>query len=127
MNSNEENKLESKESHDHSAHSHPHDHHCHRRRFLKIPFIIAAIVLIKSGLVMLLWNSLIPDLFSGPEVTYGQAIGLVVLAKLLIGFGGHRFMGGRFGGPPFGPGRWAALSPEEREKLRESIRHRCSR
>ncbi len=36
---------------------------------------------------MLLWNALIPDLFQGPSLTYVQAIGLLVLAHLLLRHG----------------------------------------
>ena len=89
----------------------------------KVPFIFAAIVLIKSGLVLLLWNALIPGVFSGPALNYLQAVELTVLAKLLVGFGGFKHFGGWHGG--WGSKRWAALSSEEREKLREEIRNRC--
>lgn len=42
-------------------------------------------------LVQTLWNMLIPSLFSGPAVTYLQAVGLVILSKLLFGsFHPHR-------------------------------------
>jgi hypothetical protein len=94
-----------------------------RRGLWKIPFIIAAIVAIKSALVMVLWNALIPDLFHGPTLEYLQAVGLTVLAKLLTGFGG------RFGGgPPWRRGHhWAHLSPEQREKLRAHLREGCGR
>lgn len=88
----------------------------HRRRFWKFPLIVATVILIKAGIVLLLWNALIPDLFHGPVLTYLQALGLTVLAKLLFGFHGFR----HFGGPPW-KARWAGLSPEEREKLREDI------
>lgn len=106
---------------------HGHHHHRHGRRwFWKIPFIIAAIVALKGGLVFLLWNALVPDLFHGPVVTFGQAAGLVVLAKLL--FAGKHFggpFGGGFGGR-FGRGawkeRWMSMTPEEREKARDQIR-----
>jgi hypothetical protein len=105
-----------------------------RRHFWKFPVIFAGIVLIKGGAVMLLWNALIPDLFHGPIVNFGQAIGLVVLAKLLVGFkgmhhfGGHRGFGGRGGWGGRGGHRWANLSPEEREKIREHMRaHHCRR
>lgn len=93
-----------------------------RRRLWKIPFFIAAIILIKSAVVMVIWNALIPDLFHGPLLTYPQAIGLSILVKLLVGFGGHRHFG-RHGG--WHKGRWANLSPEEREKLKEEYRKRC--
>ena len=88
-----------------------------RRRFWKFPLIVATIILIKAGIVLLLWNALIPDLFHGPLLTYLQALGLTVLAKLLFGFHGSR----PFGGPPSWKARWAGFSPEEREKLRSDI------
>ena len=42
--------------------------------------------------VMWLWNWLVPELFSGPVVTYWQTLGLLVLSKILfsgIGSGHH--------------------------------------
>jgi hypothetical protein len=96
---------------------------CHRRCW-KFPFIILAVVLIKSGLVLLLWNALVPGTFGGPVLNYLQALELTVLATLLMGFGRPR---GPFGGP-FGGGRlrekWMHMSSEEREKLREEMRRR---
>jgi len=35
--------------------------------------------------VQLLWNALIPDLFGLKEITYWQAFGIVVLARLIFG------------------------------------------
>lgn len=35
-------------------------------------------------LIMLLWNALIPELFHGPELSYWQAAGLFILAKILL-------------------------------------------
>jgi hypothetical protein len=41
------------------------------------------------GLVIkLLWNALLPPLFDLPTITYWQAIGLFILAKIFFGFGG---------------------------------------
>jgi len=41
--------------------------------------------------VRALWNWLMPDIFGLPTITYWQAFGLVILAKLLLGVaGGHR-------------------------------------
>lgn len=97
--------------------------HGGRKRWIAIPFFIAGFILLKSAAVMLIWNALIPDLFHGPEITYLQALGLSVLAKLLVGFGGGRGPGGfgRHHGPPWmhGHGRFAGMSREDREKLRE--------
>jgi hypothetical protein len=93
----------------------------------KVPFIMLAIgliIIIKSAIVLLLWNALIPGLFHGPLLTYPQALGLTVLIKLLFGFPRFGPFSGRRWGSPW-KARWAALSPEEREKLREEIRRRC--
>ena len=84
----------------------------------------ALIIVIKSAIVMLLWNALIPNLFHGPPLTYAQALGLTVLVKLLFGFPRFGPFSGRHLGPPW-KARWAGLPPEEREKLREEIRRRC--
>jgi hypothetical protein len=91
-----------------------------RRRFWKFPVIVLAVILIKSGLVMVLWNALIPDLFHGPLLNYLQALEMTVLVKLLTGFGGRHW-----GGHHRHWKKWHSLSPEEREKLREEYRKRC--
>lgn len=119
---NEETKSEEQNLRGH--HDHGHRHHHYRRRRWKMPFIIVAAVLAKSALIFVLWNHLIPDIFQGPQISYVQAIGLMILAKLLIGFGGfggfrhHRHHGWRK--------HWLAnLSPEEREKFKERIFKNC--
>lgn len=101
------------------------------RKLLFVPMILA-FVAIKTALVMVLWNHLIPDLFQGPQLDFLHALGLVVLAKLLTGFG-------RGGPPGFGPfgghrghwrrhhffkERWSKMTPEQREKMRQAMRDR---
>lgn len=102
-----------------------HAGHCGRRRLWKIPFFIGIFVFLKSAVVMLLWNALVPDLFHGPFLTYPQALGLTVLVKLLVGFPGGRGFGPGHGWRHRMHKRWANLTPEEREKLREEMRKRC--
>ena len=48
---------------------------------------ITALALVLGLFVQLLWNWLMPELFGLAEVTYWQAVGLLVLAHLL--FKGH--------------------------------------
>ena len=70
--------------------------------------------------VMLLWNWLMPSLFAGmKEIGYWQALGILVLSKLL--FGGIRGRGyhGRWHHH-----RWANMTPEEREKFKAGM-HGC--
>ena len=70
-----------------------------------------------------LWNGLMPSLFGLRTITFWQAVGLVVLGRLL--FGGFR---PGFGGPPWRRhmmARWEQMTPEEREKFRAGMRGRC--
>jgi hypothetical protein len=58
--------------------------------------VIAVAVL--GCVVMSLWNWLLPPLFGWPALGYGQALGLFVLSRLLLGSWrggrGHGFGGG---------------------------------
>jgi len=87
------------------------------------PVVIALFALV-SLVVMLLWNSLVPELFHGPTLRYWQAVGLLLLSRLLVG--GLRGRGG------YGHGRrrlwrerWEQMTPEERAQLREKLLSRC--
>lgn len=59
--------------------------------------IVAATVLaIVFGLVIQwLWNELMPPIFGLPEVSYWQAVGLVVLAHILFGHHNHSHNGSK--------------------------------
>lgn len=74
-------------------------------------------------LVMLLWNWLVPNLFIGArEIGYLQALGILVLSKILFGgikCGGHGKRAKR-------QEAWEQLSPEEREQLKEQFKSRWS-
>lgn len=92
--------------------------------------ILAALIFVPlfgflfGWIVMLLWNALIPDLFHGPLISFWQAVGLIILSKLLFGkFGGHGYGCGRGGWRNRWKERmrdkWEHLSPEEKEKMRD--------
>jgi hypothetical protein len=88
-------------------------------------FICIAItgILVFGSIVMLLWNALMPVLFHLPVVTFWQALGLLVLTKIL-------FSGFRGGGPkPQWKNklkqRWMNMTPEEREKFKQDWATRC--
>lgn len=50
-------------------------------------FCVSAVVLLLGIGIRLLWNWLMPALFGLGEITFWQAIGICVLAKLIFGFG----------------------------------------
>ena len=65
----------------------------HRRKFFFIPLILAAIVLF-AYVTMLLWNTLLPEIFNLPVIGFWQAAGLLILARLFFGFGHSNKWGG---------------------------------
>jgi len=80
-----------------------------------------------GGAVLYLWNWLMPVVFGLHAITFWQALGLVALSWIL--FGGLRGFHG-------GPGRhmywrrrmmerWEQMTPEERDKFRQTMRGRC--
>jgi hypothetical protein len=70
-----------------------------------------------------LWNYLMPGLFGLHAITFWQAVGLMLLGRLL--FGGFRPGRGGFGWRGEMMRRWEQMTPEEREKFREGWRGRC--
>lgn len=53
--------------------------------------LIAALFAFVFGLfIMLLWNWLMPLLFNLPVINYWQAVGIIVLARLIFGGGHHK-------------------------------------
>ncbi|HVP54284.1 MAG TPA: hypothetical protein VMU45_04745 [Candidatus Eisenbacteria bacterium] len=88
---------------------------------------ILAVAALGGWIVQLLWNWLLPPLFGWRILTIWQALGLLVLCRILFGgWGGSgprsnvsRRMRDRM------DERWEKMSPEERERLRQGMRERC--
>jgi hypothetical protein len=94
-------------------------------RGVKILVMIAVVLGVVSFAVMSLWNWLVPPLFSGPMLSYWEALGLLVLARLL--FGGLRPHGRGGWGHSWhhSRARWEQMTPEERERFRSRFRGGC--
>ena len=91
--------------------------------FAAAPAAPALFIWIGGEVVMHLWNWLLPVLFGWPLITFWQALGLLVLCRIL--FGGHGGRGhDRFKWRRPSAERWGRMTPEEREKLRQSMRSR---
>ena len=54
-------------------------------KIVKICLFTLIALLVLGGLVMLLWNWLLPDLIGASEISLLQALGLLLLCKLLFG------------------------------------------
>ena len=85
-------------------------------------FILLAILFgaVLALVVMLLWNWLMPALFGLISISYLQALGLLILSKIL--FSGFGKRGGRYSHHPFWRKKflekWENLTEEEKEKLK---------
>ena len=78
---------------------------------------------IGGEVVRLLWNWLLPPLFGWRELSFWQALGILALCRILFGgFGLHR--GPRSHMRHRMEERCANMTPEEREKFRETMRAR---
>jgi hypothetical protein len=86
-----------------------------------IPLMIAAGAFVFGGAVMLLWNSVLTGIIHVGAISFWQALGLLVLSKILFGGGwGHK--GGHWGHRRH---HWMNMSEEERTKFREEWKQRC--
>ena len=95
------------------------------RRIVKGVLFVLLATAILGVIVLGLWNALIPELFNGPVLSFWQAVGLLLLAHILLrGWGPWRY------GHGWKHERWrrrfeeklAAMTPEERAKVREEWR-----
>src|SRR5256712_10638974 len=78
---------------------------------------------IGGEIVLHLWNWLLPPLFGWRQITFWQALGLLVLCRIL--FGGHGWHGsGRSSFRRRMQERCEQMTPEEREQFRQRIRER---
>jgi hypothetical protein len=94
-----------------------------RGKYVFIPFIAAAAALALGAVVMWLWNAVLPGVLGVTVLTYWQAVGLLILSKILFsGWHGHH---GRHHGHFHHKNRlftaewWMNLSEEERALITE--------
>jgi hypothetical protein len=102
-----------------------------KKWILLAPLALLAIALfcwLGGELVMHLWNWLTPSLFGWRQITFWQAFGLLALCRILFGGvsgrGFHRSGSRRLIKERMHE-RWEKMTPEEREKFRQSWRGRC--
>ena len=95
------------------------------RRVVMFVLIGAIAILVFGGIVMLLWNNILAQVTSVHTITFLQALGILVLSKIL--FGGFR---GAWGGRHYYwrqkmMNKWNNMTPEEREKFKQEWQRRC--
>lgn len=99
-------------------------------RGLKFSLFAALFVAVVAYVTMSLWNWLVPALFNGPFIGFWQALGLLLLTRILFGGWGR---GGRAGWARHRrqwkqkmESRLGHLTPEEREKFRQKMEGACA-
>jgi hypothetical protein len=85
---------------------------------------MAIFITIGGEVVMQLWNWLLPMLFGWRQITFWQALGLLALCRILFGGFGLRGGGPRSNVRRRMAERWEQMTPEDREKYRQSFRGR---
>ena|SRR5579872_7090918 len=93
------------------------------RKVAGIIFLAVLGIFAFGSIVMLLWNALMPVIFHLPLISFWQALGLLLLTKIL--FSGFR------GGSKMHMKRdnlrqaWMNMNPEQREKFKQEWGRRC--
>jgi hypothetical protein len=92
-----------------------------------IPLAILAIplfVFISGEIVLRLWNWLLPQIFGWRQITFWQAVGILMLCRILFGrFGRRGYYRSTFRRRME---RWKRRTPEERERFRQAMREGCA-
>jgi len=95
-------------------------------RGVKMVAFAALALAVLGYVVMALWNTVLPAVTGLHAITFVQALGLLVLSRIL--FGGLRGWGHRGGHwRARMQARWQQMTPEERERFRDILgsRHAC--
>jgi hypothetical protein len=96
-----------------------------RKLFFIIPFALLGLAVF-TEILMLLWNNVLVQVVHVSAVSFWQALGLLVLSKIL--FGGFR--GAHWGRSQWKRNmmqRWDNMTPEEKDKFRGEWEKRCGR
>ena len=97
-----------------------------KKGLMMFVFFIAAIFVF-GALVMSLWNAILPAVLGVKAITFIQALGILLLSKILFGGFGGRHWGGRreHMWKEKMNDKWANMSPEQRDQFKAEWKNRC--
>ncbi len=98
-------------------------HHHPAATAIRIVFCVALLGVVLGFVVKELWNVLMPPIFGWHVLSFWQALGLLLLCKIL--FGGFHRHGGHDRWKNRLRERWENMTPEEQEKFKQGMR--CGR
>ena len=79
------------------------------KKALKFVFFASLFIALAGFVTQSLWNWLVPSLFHGPIISFGQTIGLLVLSRIL------------FGGFGRGRGSWAQKRRQWKQEIAREV------
>lgn len=94
------------------------------RKIFFIPLFIL-LVLLLGALVLWLWNAILPEVLGVKPLKYPQALGLLVLCKILFGNFGWKRHGGSERFKQELKDKLTNMSEEDKKKFKEEWRRRC--
>jgi hypothetical protein len=96
------------------------------RKALMILFFVTAGISLFTFIVMSLWNAILPDVLHVSPINFWQAMGILVLSKILFGgFGGWRHNKHKWKEKM--QNKWEGMTDEEREQLKARMKSRFAR
>lgn len=99
------------------------------KNWKKAPFIVLLVLAGIAALVavlMLLWNAILPDVIGVTTITYWQALGILVMSKILFGGLGKGSMKNRKGKAKFKQ-KFMHMSDEEKASFKSEWKSRCAK
>lgn len=100
-------------------------------KVLGVLLIVTVVFGTLSFIVMQLWNNVLAAVVHVGLVTFWQAAGILLLSKILFGFGPKGPWGRRHQNPEAHAwrkqmlGKWQNMTPEERKKFKQEFKDRC--
>jgi hypothetical protein len=97
------------------------------KKGLMILFFGIIAVIVFGFVVMGLWNALLPAVLGVKTITFVQALGILLLSKILFGGfgGGGKGWQGSAAWKEKMKQRWDKMTPEERETFKAEWKNRC--
>ena len=101
--------------------------HWHFTKFFFFLAAASAFILMGGMVVKLLWNAILPDLLGVNSMSFLQAIGLLVLSRIL--FGRYGWSGARKRWSPkhrtHWREKWSTMTDEEKQAFKSKWQERC--
>jgi len=87
-----------------------------------IPLAVIAGLFIFGNVIMYLWNALLPNLFGISTITFWQALGILVLSKILFSGFHHDHNSHKCHDWEYSDirNKWMKMTPEQREEFRKN-------